>query len=158
MSWLVRLMNICFLPLFCSMLTPLLEATITALQQYPEHPCIQAKQPRLTPEDFGAVCCLLWEGVKEKHNPPKPHMKWIINAPLWWALVKQQACYYPKCMRCLFVALNTAFKALPSAHSRRLDPFERKESTCTAHHSSVCTFSIWGRFKRKSIYKIALRT
>lgn len=77
--------------------------------------------------------------------------------PFMISISKAPACYYPKCMRCLFVALNTAFKALPSAHSRRLDPFERKESTCTAHHSSVCTFSIWGRFKRKSICKMALR-
>lgn len=61
-----------------------------------------------------------------------------------------------------FLALNTTVKALPNAHSNRLDSSERKESTCITHHSTILHLFHLGSqldipwFKRKSIFKMTL--
>lgn len=46
-------------------------------------------------------------------------------------ITKAPTCYYPKRMKCLlslFLALNTALKALPNAHSKGLDPSESRQA------------------------------
>lgn len=80
-------------------------------------------------------------------------------------ITKAPTCYYPKCMKRLlsfFLALNTTVKALPNAHSKGLDPSERKESTRITHLTTILQLFHLGLqldvlwFKRKSICKMAL--
>ena len=56
------------------------------------------------------------------------------------SITKAPTRYYQKRMKCLlsfFLALNTALKALPNAHSKGLDPSERVGTHNTPHHHSV---------------------
>lgn len=82
------------------------------------------------------------------------------------SIIEAPTRHYPKRMKCLlslslFLALTNTLKALPNAHSKRLDPFERKESTCVTHPSAILRLFHLGSqsdipwFKKKSICKMA---
>lgn len=65
-------------------------------------------------------------------------------------------------MKCLLFFFWLLILHLPNAHSKRLDPSERKESTCITHHDTILHLFHLGSqldipwFKRKSICKMAL--